>query len=136
MAKMQIECGTSTRSKFEIEIDDYGVRYARHLDPQDYKRAFDLLHDTMDDWSFIDDGCRNEDAINSCIALHVLGYHPAEWFENFFDRENQDSKFFDVDIEKFMDHVDRVCGEGEYDTDYLFRWGPVGHEARALGYAI
>lgn len=129
MAKMEIECGTYKVTKFEIEVDNYAAKFVTEFDPEKYKQAFDLLRNTMDDYTFIDDGCRNEDAVNSCIALHVLGYDPEEWFENFFESENQDNKFLEYDINKFMEHVERVCG-------YLHRWGPQGHETNALNYAI
>lgn len=129
MVKMKIECGTCTLTEFEIDIRNYGMISARDIDEDDAKKAFDLLHETMNDDTFIDDGYRNNDAVNSCIALHVLGYDPEEWFNNFFDLENQDSKFFDADIVKFMEHVERVC-------EYVHRWGPEGHEERALEFAI
>lgn len=129
MVKMKIECGTYKLTEFEIDIRNYGMISARDIEEDDAKKAFDLLHETMNDDTFIDDGYRNNDAVNSCIALHVLGYDPEEWFNNFFDLENQDSKFFEADIVKFMEHVERVC-------EYIHRWGPKGHEERALEFAI
>ena len=134
---MEIECGTHTLTKFEIDIEVYGCERAWTVDPKDSKRAYDLLRKTMDDITFIDDGHRNDDAVNCCTALHVLGYDPVEWFENFFDTENQDSKFFETDVDKFMDHVRRVCGDTiDQPVNYPHRWGPVGDEAHALNYSI
>lgn len=135
--KMEIECGTMKLTKFEIDLDDYGTNTCGTKNPVKRKQAYDLLRDTMNDETFIDDHCRNEDAVNSCIALHVMGYYPPEWFENFL--EYNDEKFFDCDIEKFLDHVYRVCGHGKehrFDPNYLLRWGPEGHEENALNYTI
>ena len=134
MTKIMIECGTKQAVKFEIDIDNYGLKEARTITPEEEQRALALLQVTMDDYTFADDGYRNEDAVNSCIALHVLGFDPAEWFENFFDQENgdqkySDKKFFGSDVEKFMEHVERVC-------KYLLRWGPDGSEGNALKYSI
>ena len=100
-----------------------------NIDGETQQKAIDLLKCTMFDDTFADNGCRNEDAVNACIALHVLGFDPEVWFENFFERNNQDHKFFDRDIEMFMEHVIRV-------NHYVSKWGPEGKEGAALGYAI
>lgn len=137
MALMEVEFGTENYGKVLFEVDDYGTAMTVGSSVEERKKAYDLLRVTMNDQTFIDDHYRNEDAVNSCIALHVLGYDPCEWFDNFFDDRGVREKFFDCDIEKFMDHVHRICGYGKgYDTNYLLRWGPVVNEGAALGYAI
>ena len=137
MALMEVEFGTSDYGKVLFEIDDYGTSMTVGSTPEERKKAYDLLRKTMNDETFIDDGCRNDDAVNCCIALHVLGYVPVEWFENFFNDNSIRERFFNCDIAKFKDHVDRVCGIGNlYDTNYLRRWGPKGDEGAALGYVL
>ena len=123
---MEIECGTKHRTKFQIDLDKYGECDCK-VDLCTYKEAFDLLRRTMDDPTFIDDGHRNDDAVNGCIALHVMGYDPQSWFNDFFDAN--DDKFLEYDICKFEDHVKRVCG-------YLDVWGPAGAEYEALAFAL
>ncbi len=129
MIKITVYCGTFKPTKIEINVDEYGESVPTNISKETWQRAIDLLRDTMVDKTFADNGCRNEDAVNACIALHVLGFDPEIWFENFFERNNQDSKFFDTDISKFMEHVERV-------NHYVSKWGPVGNEGAALDYAI
>lgn len=123
---MEVECGTRNIEKFMVDLDKYGECDCK-VDPRQHKEAYDLLRRTIDDHTFISDGHRNDDAVNGCIALHVMGYDPQAWFNDFF-AANED-KFWDRDIEKFEDHVERVC-------DYIDVWGPDGHEEQALLYAL
>ena len=137
MALMDIKFGTKSYGEALFEVDDYGTAKTVGSSAEEKAKAYDLLHKTMNNDTFIDDHYRNNDAVNSCIALHVLGYDPCEWFDNFFDDRTIEDMFFNCDIEKFMDHVHRICGYGsEYYTNYLFRWGPAGDRGAALGYAI
>lgn len=137
MAIMEVEFGTKNKGKVLFEVDDYGVNLKVGSSPEEFKRAYDLLRETMNDETFIDDGYRNDDAVNSCIALHVLGHDPVEWFGNFFDDAMIKDRFFDSDIYKFKNHVNRICGNDYlYDTNYLHRWGPIGDEGAALGYVL
>lgn len=129
MIEMTVYCGTCTPTEFKIDIDSYAEAVPTNVDKTAWRKAIDLLKCTMFDDTFADDGCRNEDAVNACIALHVLGFDPEVWFENFFDANNQDKKFFETDISKFMEHVERV-------NHYVGKWGPVGNESAALDYAI
>ncbi len=127
---MEIECGTYQAQKFEIDLDSYAQLRPVNVDSKDHKAAYDLLRDTLNDITFADDGCRNEDAVNSLIALHVLGYDVETWMANFLDdMESRTALFHLCDISRFEEHVDRVL-------PYLEKWGPEGHEADALGYAI
>lgn len=127
--KVEVTCGTQHFEKIKFDIEEYGIRSQTSANDDQVKRAVVLLTDTMDDLSFIDDGCRNEDAVNSCIALHMLGFDPVEWFNNWFDTHNKNSKFYSTDIDKFMEHVERVC-------KYLSKWGPEGREGFAFNYVI
>lgn len=137
MALMEVEFGTKDYGKVQFEIDDYGSKIPCESNVVEKKIAYDLLRKTMDDPTFIDDNHRNDDAVNSCIALHVLGFDPVEWFGNFFDDEKIGSRFLSIDVDLFMEHVHRICGYGsQWDTNYLLRWGPNGDEGAALGYAL
>lgn len=131
MADFTADCGTKEVKTIEVMLADYGVKHKRVLFEDHEKKARKLLEDTMDDISFINDGCRNEDAVNSCIALHVLGYWPEEWFENFFADEEKVGMetFFSTDVDTFMEHVERMC-------KYVEKWGPEGQEHLALDYAL
>lgn len=126
---MKVYCGTRMPVHFEIDIEDYGSSVPTDADAVIRDKAITLLQSTMFDDTFADDGCRNDDAVNACIALHVLGFDPEVWFENFFDANNQDSKFFETDVNKFMEHVERV-------NHYVGIWGPVGSESDALLFAL
>lgn len=137
--KMTIDCGTYRHQEFTIDLDDYGEKEDRsYIDPRYEDASFALLFATMNDVSFADDGCRNEDAVNGCIALHVLGYDAEAWFENFCAEQGaNNTQWFQSDLDKFMDHVKRICGKGSGSyTNYLHRWGPKGLEERALDYSI
>lgn len=134
---MEVDFGTKNYSNAVFKVSDYGTAMAGSTLIDDRMRAHDLLNKTMNDPTFIADHYRNEDAVNCCIALHVLGYDPCEWFDNFFDDSNISKMFYAHDIGNFMDHVHRICGYGvKYYKNYLLRWGPVGDEGAALGYAI
>ncbi len=134
---IEVEFGTKDYGKVLFEINDYDTRMTVGSTLEEMEKAYDLLHKTMNDETFIDDHCRNDDAVNCCIALHVLGYDPVKWFDNFFDDQSIHDMFFGCDINKFMDHVHRICGYGaEYDTNYPLRWGPAGDEGAALGYVL
>lgn len=137
MTLMEVEFGTKDCGKVLFEIDDYGTGITVDSTLEERKKAYDLLREEMNDETFIDDHYRNHNAVNCCIALHVLGYEPYEWFENFFSDSSIHDKFFDCDIDKFAEHIARVCGVGNlYDTNYLHRWGPKGDEGAALGYVL
>ena len=128
--KMEITCGTRKPCKFEIDLDEYGDKVETNVSPEERKRAFDLLRTTMNDDTFADDHFRNDDAVNGCIALHVLGYDAENWFATFCGKQENDvEQWFSSDLIKFMEHVERV-------SKYLFRWGPEGDRGAALGYAI
>lgn len=125
--KMTITCGTMRKNEIVVDLDQFGIKRPTRATTQEQAEAFDLLKATMDDETFADDHCRNEDAVNSCIALHVLGYNPKDWFYRFM--EEFDDMFFSTDLYKFKEHVERVC-------EYVEKWGPDGNEGRALDFVI
>jgi len=134
---MKIFCGTLSPKAIEIDLCNYGEPTSTNASDEEQRDAFELLYNTMNDTSFAGDHCRNRSAVNSCIALHVLGFNPVKWFDNFFADQNIYKMFFYVDIARFMDHVHRVCGHGSgHYVNYLLRWGPKGNEGEAFRYAI
>lgn len=66
-------------------------------------------------------GRRNDDAVDLCIAVHVLGYDAEEWIPEMLANHRIDP----FDYTEFLGHVERV-------TEYLDSWGPVGNEGDAL----
>ena len=125
---MKVTCGTMKRTEIEFDLDKYGECIDNGATDDEKKCARSLLYYTMNDNKFIDDGYRNNDAVNGCIALHVMGYDPVEWFDNFFE-DKEDGVFYHCDVEAFADHVERV-------SKYLHRWGPKGKEGIALDYRL
>lgn len=126
--KIKVACGTRKCTEMEVDLDEYGHRYkTTSIDEGQKRAALKLLKETMDTETFIRSGYRNDDAVNACIALHVLGYDPGPWLEAFLSVNAE--KFYDNDVELFMDHVERVI-------PYLCEWGPEGIEGNALYYRI
>ena len=127
---MEVFCGTKKAEAFEIDLDSYDRFISSEATDEQMSEAFQLLRDTMSDSSFADDGNRNNSAVNACIALHVMGYDAYAWLENFCAEQGKiHNRWFQSDLDKFMEHVDRV-------TPYLSGWGPQGDEGNALKYAI
>lgn len=126
--KFTVTCGTYEPQKFEVDLDEFGVRHEVASTDEQKKEAFDLLVKTMNDITFASDGHRNDDAVNTMIALHVLGYNAHDWLEEFCEEQSPE-QFRIIDLKKFMEHVDRV------DT-YIRDWGPDGDEGNALLYAL
>lgn len=126
--KIKVACGTRKCTEMEVDLDEYGTRYKETGTDEGQKNgALKLLEETMDTETFISRGHRNDDAVNACIALHVLGYDPSTWLEAFLSVNTE--KFYGEDVELFMAHVDRV-------VPYLSEWGPEGIEGNALYYRI
>lgn len=126
--KIKVACGTRKWTEMKFDLDEYGVRYRKTKVNEDQKNdALKLLEETMDTETFISSGHRNDDAVNTCIALHVLGYDPGMWLEGFLSVNAE--KFYGEDVELFMNHVNRV-------VPYLYDWGPIGYEGNALYYRI
>jgi hypothetical protein len=134
--KITIKCGTRNLQKITIDLDFFGSDTDTGASNAEKMKAIDLIIRTMDDPDFANDGHRNKCAVNLCIALHVLGYDPLLWTEAFCNWAFQDKGWFwSSDLDKFMKHVERVCGYGGGE-DYPKRWGPEGNEGRALDYVI
>ena len=70
-------------------------------------------------------GRRNDDAVNLCICLHVLGCTDVkQWYDEAYD------KHANLGINnEFEDHIERV-------QDYLCKWGPDDDMGRALNFRI
>ena len=126
--ELKVCCGTRSAKNIEFNISDHDGWIGTSASDDEKRKALHLLDKVMNDVTFANDGERNEDAVNGCIALHVLGYDPEEWFDNFFDVHNN-GEFFQCDVNRFMEHVERVC-------KYLYKWGPSGNEGAALAYQI
>lgn len=126
--KFTVTCGTYSPQKFEIDLDEFGVRHEVASTDEQKKEAFDLLVKTMDDITFASNGHRNDDAVNTMIALHVLGYVAHDWLERFCEAQPLE-RWWVADLKKFMEHVDRV-------DRYVRDWGPDGDEGNALLYAL
>lgn len=128
--KITIRCGTRTPEAFDINLDSYGRAVKTDAEGNVWLNALELLRDTMNDDTFADDGHRNDDAVNACIALHVMGYDAESWLERFCAEQGANhERWFQSDLDKFMEHVERVA-------PYLNDWGPAGHESQALKYAL
>ena len=128
--KIVVCCGTYRADSFTLDIHDPDAAYAGGVKSLAWEKdeALETLrHELSAGKKFAAAGNRNNQAVNTCIALHVLGYNPIIWFKNFFKEEKD--RFYSNDIESFMEHVGRVC-------DYLDTWGPVGNEGDALQYCI
>lgn len=126
--KITVRCGTRNPEIVKVNLDDYGKSVPTDADDKTYETALDLLIETMNDETFADGGHRNDDAVNACIALHVMGYDACAWLENWCAAQ-PNKRFFRSDLDKFMGHVDRIA-------PYLSTWGPSGHESEALKKAI
>lgn len=128
--KIKVSCGTCKLHLFGFDLDEFCEQVPTGATEDEVERAIELLEETMDDPTFADDGCRNEDAVNICIALHVLGYDAVAWLDGFWDRYGkQGDTFFDSDWDKFEEHYNRV-------SKYLSKWGPKENEGNALNYTI
>lgn len=127
---IKVKCGTHIPNEIEIDLDLYGKKIPVTATEEEAAEALELFKDTLDDITFAADHHRNEDAVNGCIALHVLGYDAIAWFDNFCEEQKKDwDQWYIADLNKFLEHVDRVGA-------YLDSWGPEGREADALLYAL
>ena len=124
----KIEVGSRRHNEIEIDMESLGKHVDTSATEDEKVKALGYLTDELCSIFFTASGHRNDQAVNTCISLHVLGYDPIEWFDNFFERV-PDKTFYDWDISEFKEHVKRV-------SDYLWAWGPPGSEAAALGYRL
>lgn len=124
---MKVHYGTKCAQSSEINLNEYGESNF-NMD-ENWLKGYNLLCELMNDVAFADNGHRNHDAVNGCIALHVMGYDADEWFNNWCNAQLHEESFFRRDLFTFMDHVNRV-------VPYLEKWGPAGHREDALNYII
>ena len=129
--KLSIYVGTrGPARRIEIDTDKYGERFPVGASEHDMRIAATELENLLNQGGqFIADHHRNHDAVNGCIALHVLGYDPEPWFEKFFEDPNVGRLFRSRDVVRFLEHVERVSG-------YVGSWGPKGNESLALEYMV
>lgn len=104
--------------------DDF---YGTSANVDTIEKCWKILLDLLADPMFASDGRRNNDAVNACIVLHVLGYDAKDAMEHLM-AEWTDNEFR---IKWFMEHVERVY-------PYLESWGrsSTGHEYEALEYLV
>jgi len=91
--------------------------------------AIEMLDKLLDDRALGSDGRRNDDAVNLCIALHVLGVStPFRWCQHVIKYH----KVMVSSISKWMafaEHIIRV-------EKYLDSWGPADNMGRAMMFVI
>lgn len=127
---LKVFVGTRHPEEVAFFMDDYATCKTRNCSDVEELTARNILKNILTQGkSFANDGHRNNDAVNLCIALHVLGYDPEEWISNFTNDGIIKPLFYECDLIKFMEHVERVCG-------YIHQWGPAGNEQQALKYAL
>lgn len=124
---IKVRCGTRDCCDIVIDVTEYAPLLSVGAGQEDKLDALGILRQEIDTPRFAAPGYRNNQAVNCSIALHVLGYNPETWFENFF--EEFGLMFKEQDVSAFMEHLDRVC-------PYLSTWGPAGSEEYALAYAL
>lgn len=91
-------------------------------------RAEEIIQRLTSDPLFMKPGRRNDDAVDLCIALRVLGHpDPLSWFQEFV-KEN-DGRFSYSDLARGEEHIERIA-------PYAESWGPIGNEGEALDYCI
>ena len=131
MVEIKVCFGTKQQWIGEIDIDEYDdAPDETEVTDEDMSEAYQMLRDVLTSGDcFASNGRRNDQAVNACIALHVMGYDPYPWFANLFDDPYIHKLFYESDIRKFMEHVERIA-------PYMYKWGPVGNEGNALKYAL
>lgn len=124
---IKVRCGTKTECDIDIDVADYAPLLSAGVSQEDKLNALDILKNEMDTPRFAARGYRNNQAVNCSIALHVLGYNPETWFEEFFTEFA--SIFQPLDVSAFKEHLDRIY-------PYLDVWGPAGSEEYAFAYTL
>ena len=90
--------------------------------PIDARIAEELLQAMLREEDLFEAGRRNDDAVDLCIALHVLGYDAEDAIEALLLDEGRLDRY---DMIEAMDHVLRV-------SEYLEKWGPDNDRGAAL----
>lgn len=109
---------------------DYAYADWKHeveCDEDDIQWAIGVLNDALGRSYFTTPGTRNDSAVDTSIALHVLGCSDTvKWFDEFF-RNNP--WFEERNVSAFRRHLLRV-------EPYLEEWGGFGNEGGAISFAI
>ena len=103
--------------EFEPDVDEVDCDYA----------ARELEH-LLTDANFGHPGRRNDDGVNLCIALYVLGIEAADLLDWFKDLDSV-VDFEPHDYNALMDKILVV-------RDYLHGWGPDGHRDEAFNFMV
>ena len=115
-----------TDEKLKLKIHELGATmYGTTATDEEIKLALEMLEELLCDPHFAHTGQRNDNAVNLCIAAHVLGYDEKELIDQLEDKVY----LSDVDVYYFDEHVDRVL-------DYVDSWGPKDNMGKAINYAI
>lgn len=123
---------TRERQRHILDVRDYGNwkdEASLGGDDNDRQWALDILSDIFSAGYFTTSGTRNDNAVDACCALHLLGCKdPDVWFYGFF-KDFGELGFKATAINIFLDHVLRVI-------PYLDEWGPEGYEMLVENYTI
>ena len=106
-----------------MEREEWFDHYASDNSTFAKQQAIGILNAVTNDSQFMHAGHRNNQAVNFCIALHVLGHDPKKALADWRWQDSANDHFL------FGQHVNRVC-------DYLDSWGPEGKEDLALDYIL
>lgn len=113
-----------------FHIQDYAYqdwKYEVECEQDDIDWAIATLNDALSRSYFTTPGTRNDSAVDTSIALHMLGcMDTIKWFDEFF-RNNP--WFEERNVNAFRHHLQRV-------EPYLEEWGGYGNEGNASNYAI
>lgn len=123
-------CGTKAGNG--IETTDPRFCKLFEFDPDVEKEDCDYaageLKFLLADFRFGRPGRRNDDGVNLCIALYVLGVEAAD-MEDWLEDLDRVVDFDDRDYNALMEKV-RVV------KDYLHGWGPDGHRDEAINFMV
>lgn len=117
------------RKAIAFELSDFGViKKDVRATTLEKEQAEKILLKELGSNLLTAPGFRNDQAVNLCIALHVLGIHDVElWLSLFLDEYSD--MFHTADILEFNQHAYRV-------SLYVDDWGPKGQEYRALDFLL
>lgn len=113
-----------------FRVQDYAYEYWKdevECDEDDIQWAIDVLNDALSRSYFTTPGTRNDSAVDTSIALHVLGcLDTIKWFDEFF---LNNPWFEERNVSAFRHHLQRV-------EPYLEEWGGYGNEGGATVFTI
>jgi hypothetical protein len=111
-----------------IDTGTYIENHSTGASEQDKEKAEKLLAEMFSDEMFASSGRRNNDAVNACICLHVLGFDAVDFMDKLLHDAWPDKDYM---VDYMMEHVNRVY-------EYLDYWGPSwrNQEAKAFDYMV